>query len=51
MEKIEEKKEPKGWSVNCFQPPDWHSAKSNCARFSMGFRIIKGVSKWEDLKK
>ena len=43
--------EPQGWSVNCFQPPDWHAAKSNCIRFSMGFRQMKGEPVWLDQEK
>ena len=38
--------EPKGWSVNCFKPPVWHAAKSNCRRFSMGFRQMEGKEVW-----
>jgi hypothetical protein len=45
---ILEKEEKQGWNVNCFQPPDWHSLKSNCFRFSMGFRQTKGEAVWLD---
>ena len=49
---IKEKTEKEGWNVNCFQPPDWHSAKSDCIRFSMGFRQMEGERPvWEDLGK
>jgi hypothetical protein len=49
--KINVVNEPKGWSINMFQPPDWHSGKSDCIRISIGFRQLKGEAIWLDQEK
>lgn len=43
--------EPKGWSINMFQPPYWHSGKSDCMRISIGFRQLEGEAIWRDQEK
>ena len=43
--------EPKGWSINLFKPPIWHGLKSDCIRFSIGFRQMEGKAIWLDQEK
>ena len=37
---IIERREAKGWRINHFKAPHWHSAKADAVRFSVGFRPI-----------